>query len=286
MANIFNAKFDTHADGEFFWHATTIKNVFTMIANDSGGLKAIGTGQMGDGFYVTGTRSDYQKAMARRAREDGEEAPLFLFYVRVKGFYALKPVFSTRWDTSSAGDADFSAVSWYRGGPGGAGMPEPGGFIPAATGNRLVFKYGEYRQNAIPGTEIADMPEQQKLPFLETLWKYASQNTYPTFGEVEQFGKIAATLPTLGARELFPRVLLELAFKSESSLANSAIVGVKVFSPTIEPIKLRFAYKGKTYDLTPAVTDPGALRTGNDLMNFNDEVWLDLDRMITILTTP
>ncbi len=95
MAKVFDDSFDTSTDGEFFWHATTVKNVFSMIKFDAGGLKPVGSGQLGAGFYLTGTRSDYQKAMARRARED-DEAPLFLFYVRVKGFYQLKPNFLIR----------------------------------------------------------------------------------------------------------------------------------------------------------------------------------------------
>jgi hypothetical protein len=282
MARIFDSAFDISTDGEFFWHATTVKSVFKMIEFDTEGLKPIGEGQMGAGFYVTGTRSDYQKAMARRARED-DEAPLFLFYVRVKGFYQLKPAFLTAWSTSSVGDADFSAVSWYKEGQGGVGMAERGGFIPSAsTGARVDFKYGEYRQERVFGTEIADKSTEEKLSFMKTLWKYASTNTHPTFREVEHFGQLAAMLPMIGARKILIRVLLELAFKSKSSLTNSAIVGVKIFSPTTEPVKLEFTYQRKTYKLGTAVIDQSTLKTDDDPMNFHDEVWLDLDEMIKI----
>ena len=55
MPKIFDADFDTSSDGEFFWHATTIKQVMTMVKYDAGGLKPVGSGQLGAGFYLTGT---------------------------------------------------------------------------------------------------------------------------------------------------------------------------------------------------------------------------------------
>jgi hypothetical protein len=79
------------------------------------------------------------------------------------------------------------------------------------------------------------------------------------------------------------RIPLELAIKSESCLANSAIVGVKIFSPTVEPINLQFKYSGKSYDLKPAVLEENTLKTDDDPMNFHDESWLDLDEMVKIL---
>jgi hypothetical protein len=54
MPKIFDDNFDISTDGEFFWHATTVKNVFSMIKFDAGGLKPVGTGQLGAGFYLTG----------------------------------------------------------------------------------------------------------------------------------------------------------------------------------------------------------------------------------------
>lgn len=282
MPNIFDEDFDTSSDGEFFWHATTIKQVMQMVKNDAGGLKPLGTGQLGAGFYLTGTRSDYQKAMARRARED-DEAPLFLFYVRVKGFYQLKPALLTSWSTSSNGGADFSAVSWYKEGPGGVGVAEKGGFIPSMTGKRVDFKYGEYRQEPMLGTQIAEKSKEETLSFMETMWKYATVNAYPPYKDVEQFGQIATLVPMLGARRMLTRILLELALKSESSLANSAIVGAKVFSPTTDLVKLAFKHAGKNYDLTPAVVDASTLLEDDNPMNFHDEVWLDLKAMVDIL---
>jgi len=285
MAKIFDDNFDILTDGEFFWHATTVKNVFSMIKSDAGGLKPVGSGQLGAGFYLTGTRSDYQKAMARRARED-DEAPLFLFYVRVKGFYDLKPNFLTRWDTSNSSNADFSAVCWYKEGQGAVGWAEKGGFIPSAkTGSRADFKYGEYRQERMTGTEIADKSSEEKRDFMEALWGYARTNAHPAFKEIERFGQIqiANLLPMLGARRVLLRILLELAIKSDSCLANSAIVGAKIFSPTTAPINLQFKYGKKTYDLKAAIIEESTLRTDEDPMNFHDESWLDLDEMVKIL---
>jgi hypothetical protein len=283
MPKIFDDNFDISTDGEFFWHATTVKNVFSMIKFDAGGLKPVGTGQLGAGFYLTGTRSDYQKAMARRSRED-DEAPLFLFYVRVKRFYELEPNFLTRWDTSGSVTADFSAVCWYKEGSGAVGTAEKGGFIPSAkTGKREDFKYGEYRQERMFGTEIADKSGDERMQFMRALWGYARTDARPAFKEIERFGQVATLLPMLGARKILLRILLELAIKSESCLANSAIVGVKIFSPTVEPINLQFKYSGKSYDLKPAVLEENTLKTDDDPMNFHDESWLDLDKMVKIL---
>jgi hypothetical protein len=104
-----------------------------------------------------------------------------------------------------------------------------------------------------------------------------------TRAQTERFGQMATMLPMLGARKILLRILLELAIKSESCLASSAIVGVKVFSPTVEPVKLQFKYSGKSYDLKPAVIEENTLKTDNDPMNFHDESWLDLGEMIKIL---
>ena len=284
MATIFDADFDIYSDGEFFWHATTIKNVLNMIRFDSTGLKPIGTGQLGAGFYLTGTRSDYQKAMARRARES-DDAPLFLFYVRVKGFYLLVPGFLTQWDTKGVEGADFSAVCWYKEGQGAVGTVEKAGFMPSTTtGARTEFKYGEFRQEPMFGTVISNMPRDAKLEFLRTLWEYAQANHFPRFKDVERFGPIAMTLPMFGPRKTFTRILLELAIKSETCLASSAIVGVKIFSPTVEPVALKFRYGLKDYDLTSAVVDESELRTDENPLNFHDEVWLDLKTMVKILS--
>ena len=285
MAKIFDENFDTSTDGEFFWHATTLNHVLSMIKFDAGGLKPVGTGQLGAGFYLTGARSDYQKAMARRGREGDE--PLFLFYVRIKGFYQLKPTFLTAWDTTSEPDSHFSAVCWYKEGSGSVGAAERGGYIPSATtkGKRDDFKYGEYQQTRMFGTAIADKPRGEQLDFMKTLWALADKDVRPAHKDIERFGPIAQMLPFLGARKVFTRILLELAVKDQQALANSAIVGVKVFSPTTEPVKLRFEYARKPYDLRGAVVEEKELRTDDNPLNFHDEVWLDLGEMLRTLSS-
>ncbi len=163
-------------------------------------------------------------------------------------------------------------MCWYKEGPGAVGSPEKGGFIPSAKtgGKREDFKYGEYRQERMFGTEIADKSSDKKMDFMRALWGYARTDARPAFKEVERFGQIATMLPMLGARKILLRILLELAIKSESCLANSAIVGVKIFSPTVEPIKLQFNYGGKAYDLKAAIIEESALKTDEDPMNFHE----------------
>ena len=95
-------------------------------------------------------------------------------------------------------------MCWYKEGPGAVGSPEKGGFIPSAKtgGKREDFKYGEYRQERMFGTEIADKSSDKKMDFMRALWGYARTDARPAFKEVERFGQIATMLPIL-FHELF-----------------------------------------------------------------------------------
>lgn len=287
MSPIFATKIMVE-DVEYFWHATTIEQTLKMIQNDSSGLRPLGTGQLGPGFYVTSTVSDYQKGMARRSRPEPEgeaEPPLFLFRVGVENFHTLIPCFLTRWGPSSDGsEAGFFAVCWYKGGQGGVGMKELAGFMPAfADGKRVEFKYGEYRQVGMFGTQIADMPEKDQMDFMNTLWGYACNNSRPEFARLHRFAPFDRLLSWIGPKRMFRVLFLELAFKTEKSLANARMVDVKVFSPTIEPLKLKFSFKGKNYDLTGAVPRGTSLRTDPSPLNFHEEISLDLKKVFDAL---
>jgi hypothetical protein len=284
MAKIFDSGFDTSsAYGEFFWHATTIENIFKMIEFNAGGLKPVGTGQLGNGFYLTGTRSDYQKAMARRNRKEStQEVPLFLLYVYVQDFYRLKPKFLDSWNIESGG-ADFSAVCWYEHGTGGIDQPERGTFMPSARdGSKTAFKYGQYQGESIANRALAQQPASQKIAFLEMLWSYAEKGTRPLYQDVAD-SPYALMLSTIGPKMLFKRSLLELALKSQSALANSAVVGAKLFSPTTQPLKLAFEYNNKNYDLREAIVEIDSVRQDENPLNFHEEVWVDLDKLTSIL---
>lgn len=295
MSQIFDSNFVVRRDGEYFWHATTIQQMLNMIQQNSSGLQPRGTGQLGPGFYVTSTVSDYQKGMARRSRpnplQDEAEPPLFLFQVGVRDFYKLRPRFLTRWGPSSDGpETDFFAVCWYKGGSGGVGVPERGGFIPPVldnpTAKPVAFKYGEYRQLGMFGTQIADMPEKDQMDFMNTLWDCTCNNTSPEFARLPRFAPFDRLLPWIGPKRMFRVLLLELAFKNTVCLEESRIVAVKVFSPTIEPVKLKFSFAGKSYDLTGAVPIGTSLRTYPSPLNFHEEVSLDLGKVINALDRP
>jgi hypothetical protein len=285
MADIFQANLDTgDVKGEFFFHATTIENIFKMIKYNSEGLKPIGSGQLGAGFYLTGSRSDYQKGMARRIRVS-TDTPLFLLYVYVPGFYDLKPNFLDAWSNVDKSGAEFSAVCWYeKAGAGSVNEPERGGLIPSPeTGKNVDFKYGQYRGEQIVSPDLLKKNKEEKLAFLEYVWALAGANRRPSYEEAAHYGSAAMQLAFTGPRWVFRMSLMELAIKSHTALAASAVVGAKLFSPSAQPLSLKFEYESKQYDLTSAIVEPEKLKPDVDPMNFHDESWVDLDEMLAIL---
>ncbi len=279
---IFDSNADTSGpDGAFFWHATSITGAKIMVRSPV--LKPVGSGAVGPGFYVTTSKSDYQKAMALRARPEASTFPLILFYVHVPRFYQAEATLLSSWDANTP-NTGFVAVQFdMKAGKGSFGveepipMPRPGG----GAGDVQHFKYGEIRGEPLHDPAVIQQitrshvkrdgkwVENDPLAIFRALWASAQQNVVdPT----ANYGPLTNEVRMIGARRAFRRLILEIALKSETLLADTRIVGAQLYNTTNAPLPREFA--SMAFD-SGFPKDADAGRGG-----FNDAVWVDLDALV------
>jgi hypothetical protein len=286
---IFDSQADTNGpDGAFFWHATTIGGARRML--NSKVLKPLGDGAVGPGFYVTTNKSDYQKAMALRARDADSTFPLILFYVYVPGFYSASAKLLDSWSPASA-DTDFVAVQFAAdGGTGAMGQPEPSNKIPNISGDdRVDFQYGMFKGEFLHDPKvIAEISKpnvkvgqkwQQRNPvgIFSEIWAAAKTNI---FDPKADYGPLKLEVQFMGPRKAFRRLVMEMAFKKEAILASTRIVGAQLFNSTAEPLPIKAIHDGVTIDLAGLKIDDDPQSTDNAKGGFHDAVWVDLDALL------
>jgi len=296
---------DITPDGSFFWHATTIENVFKIIA--APGLAAVGTGALGSGFYLTTRQSDYQRAMALRVRN--ADAPLFMFFVLVPSFWsgATTARLLAGWDSAKT-DFDFSAVQWSDDGAAGslgtdvkeAGIPDE-----KDPGKKTFVKYGQTLGKPLfpgdkdtPNVPLYGVPEVRvfsntqvkvdkkwvpKSPtsLIEKIWAAAQVNHIdPTV----DYAPLTAAIASLGPRNLFHSMLLELALHSQRILDTTKIVGVQLFDVN-RPVADTISYNGKTINISAMKGEPPSMlpevRAGAGL--FANPVTMKLEALISAM---
>lgn len=288
MGKIFNPYSDMGPNDEYFWHATSIIGLLKMIQYNAGGIKAIGQGQMGAGFYMAGARSDYAKGMGVRSAPD--DTPCFALRIHVKNFYTFVPNLTDMWDPQVK--SDFGACFFGDGGLGAVGREEKGVKIPGI--NAPVNPvYGQLKlATPLSVQQVSNIRgEKGKLKprFMEAIWQLAQTRQVPKEEEWAVSGFPKAIYPTLrrmGSRNYFKQCLLELALYSDPILAGTSVQGMKLFSRTAGPIPRVFDFENKTYDLRPTVHQTkldGHWSGEQSFKNFHEEKWVDMPKALYIL---